>query len=128
MYGCDCRIGCLTGAITRIGKELEGVITQIGSGGIPSLGLSGSIFRVGSGFNGYVSIVCSTNRDAYLSVSTDVLWLTPDMLGEEFDIYSNVNWKIDAKDVDNGGDEPTILSMLDNSTYLYNEYYLKNSI
>ena len=95
MYGCDCHIGCLTGAITRIGKELEGVITQIGSGGIPSLGLSGSISRVGSGFNGYVSIVCSTNRDAYLSVSTDVLWLTPDMLGEEFDIYSNVNWKID---------------------------------
>lgn len=95
MYGCDCHIGCLTGSITRIGKEFEGVVTQIGSGGIPSLGISGSISRVASGFNGYVSMVCSTNRDAYLSVSTDVLWLTPDMLGEEFDIYSNVNWRID---------------------------------
>lgn len=128
MYGCDCHIGCLTGAVTRVCKELEGFVTQIGSGGIPSLGLLGSISRVGSGFNGYISMVCSVSKDAYLEISTDVLWLTPDMLGEEFDIYSNVDWKIDAKDVDNGGDEPTILSMLDNSTYLYNEYYLKNSI
>ena len=95
MYGCDFHIGCLTGMITRVGRELEGSVTKMGSGDVPSLGLSGSIFRVGGGLSGYVSMVCSTNRDAYLSVSTDVLWLTPDMLGEEFDIYSNVNWRID---------------------------------
>ena len=40
-------------------------------------------------------LVCSVNKDAYLRVSTDVLLLTPDMLSEEFDIYSNVVWKID---------------------------------
>lgn len=81
--------------ITRVGRELEGSVTKIGSGGMPSLGLSGSIFRVGGGLSGYVSMVCSVNKDAYLEVSTDVLWLTPDMLGEEFEIYSNVTWKID---------------------------------
>ena len=41
------------------------------------------------------SVICTTNTSSYLRVSTDVLWLTPDMLGEEFDIYSNVNWRID---------------------------------
>lgn len=41
-------------------------------------------------------VVCSSNYpSAYLQVSTDTLWLTPDMLSEEFDIYSNVVWKID---------------------------------
>ena len=81
MYGCDCHIGCLSGTITRVGgieQELSGVVT-----------------RIGKGLNGYVSMVCSTNRDAYLNLSTDVLWLTPDMIGEEFEIYSNVSWRID---------------------------------
>lgn len=41
-------------------------------------------------------VVCSSNHpSAYLQVSTDTLWLTPDMLSEEFDIYSNVSWRID---------------------------------
>lgn len=41
------------------------------------------------------SVICTNNTSSYLRVSTDVLWLTPDMLGGEFDIYSNVVWKID---------------------------------
>ena len=41
------------------------------------------------------SVICTNNTSSYLRVSTDVLWLTPDMLGEEFDIYSNVSWRID---------------------------------
>ena len=81
MYECDCHIGCLTGAVTRVG----GIEQE----------LSGAVTRFGKGLSGYVSMVCSVSKDAYLEVSTDVLWLTPDMLGEEFDIYSNVNWKID---------------------------------
>lgn len=66
MYGCKCHIGCL----------------------------SGEAARVGEGLRGCVSMVCSVSKDAYLRVSTEVLWLTPDMLGEYFDIYSNVDWKI----------------------------------
>lgn len=93
MYGCDCHIGCLTGKITRVGDGehhlLSGVISRIGGG------LLGGVASLSNGLSGYVSMVCSVSKDAYLEVSTDVLWLTPDMLGEEFDIYSNVSWKID---------------------------------
>lgn len=41
------------------------------------------------------SVICTINTSSYLHVSTDTLWLTPDMLSEEFDIYSNVSWRID---------------------------------
>ena len=84
MYGCNCHIGCLSGRITRVGSD-----------GGENFGLSGRITRVGSDITGYVSLVCSVNKDAYLRVSTDVVWLTPEMLSEEFDIYSNVVWRID---------------------------------
>ena len=101
MYGCDCHIGCLSGSITRVGSDgdknfgLSGSVTRVGSAREETFGLSGCISRVGSDITGYVSLICSVNKDAYLRVSTDVVWLTPDMLSEEFDIYSNVVWKID---------------------------------
>ena len=101
MYGCNCHIGCLSGSITRVGSDggenfgLSGSVTRVGSAREETFGLSGGISRVGSDITGYVSLVCSVNKDAYLRVSTDVVWLTPDMLSEEFDIYSNVVWKID---------------------------------
>lgn len=41
------------------------------------------------------SVICTINSSFYLNVSTDTLWLTPDMIAEEFDIYSNVDWRID---------------------------------
>ena len=78
MYGCDCHIGCLSGEVKRIGSELNGFVT-----------------RAYSELTGNVNCVCTLNKDAYLRVSTEVLWLTPDMLGEDFDIYSNVDWRID---------------------------------
>lgn len=86
--GCDIK-GCLSGEITRVGQRLSGEVRRIGGG------LTGEVRKVGGELTGYISLVCTANRDAYLRVSTDVLWLTPDMLGEEFDVYSNVNWKID---------------------------------
>lgn len=81
--------GCLSGEVTRVGRGLSGEVRRIGQS------LTGEVRKVGGELTGYISLVCTTNRDAYLNVSTDVLWLTPDMLGEEFDIYSNVNWSID---------------------------------
>ena len=41
------------------------------------------------------SLVCSVGGGTYLRVSPDYVWLTPDMLSGEFDIFSNVSWKID---------------------------------
>lgn len=111
MYRCNCGIGCLTGSVTRVGeeligsatradKELLGSITRIGfglSGSITRIGreLSGVVSRNGDGLRGSVSLVCSIGKDAYLRVNPDVVWLTQDMLSGEFDIYSNVVWKID---------------------------------
>ena len=40
-------------------------------------------------------LVCSVGGVSYLRVVPDVVWLTPDMLSRDFDIYSNVVWKID---------------------------------
>lgn len=41
------------------------------------------------------SIVCSVNTTGkYLNVAPTVVWLTPDMLSGEFNIYSNTEWVI----------------------------------
>lgn len=41
------------------------------------------------------SLVCGINTtDKYLNVAPTVVWLTPDMLSGEFNIYSNVEWVI----------------------------------
>ena len=82
-------LGCLQGSIDRVGFGLSGDMSRIGSG------LQGSIDRVGDSLTGYISLVCTVSRDAYLSVSTDVVWLDADVLGENFEILSNVKWKID---------------------------------
>lgn len=82
-------IGCLSGTLTRVGVGLKGEVQRIGNS------LSGTLTRVGEGLKGYVSVLCTSNRDSYLVISKDTLWLTPDMIAEQFDIYSNVNWKIE---------------------------------
>ena len=84
MYGCDRHIGCLSGSVTRVGSDGNGF-----------MGLSGSVTRVGDGLRGYASLVCSVNKDAYLRTSTDVVWLSPDMIAEVFEIYSNAAWRIE---------------------------------
>ena len=89
MYGCDCNINCLSGSVTRVGNCLSGSVTRVGNC------LSGSVTRVGNCLSGNISLVCTTNRNSYLRVSPDVVWLTPDMLSGEFEIYSNVVWRID---------------------------------
>lgn len=88
MYGCDCHIGCLSGSVTRIGSELVGSASRVGQE------LLGSVDRLGYGLKGHVSMVCSLNKDSYLRVAPDVVWLTSDMISGEFDIYSNVDWTI----------------------------------
>lgn len=89
MYRCKGHIGCLTGTVTRVGDDLKGFVARACGE------LSGSVSRIGKGLEGSVTFVCTTNRDAYLRVTPDVIWLTPDMISGEFDIYSNVAWRID---------------------------------
>ena len=69
MYECDCHIGCLSGRITRVGSDggenfgLSGSVTRVGSAREETFGLSGGISRVGSDITGYVSLVCSVNKE-----------------------------------------------------------------
>ena len=41
------------------------------------------------------SILCSAHNKRHLYVIPNIIWLTPDTMGEEFNIYSNVVWKIE---------------------------------
>lgn len=41
------------------------------------------------------SVLCNANNKRYLYVIPNIVWLTPDTIGEEFNIYSNVVWKIE---------------------------------
>lgn len=47
-----------------------------------------------SSLNTYCYRVCTTHSE-YLTVTPNIVWLTPDMLNGEFDIHSNVSWRID---------------------------------
>lgn len=89
MRGGSKQVGCLSGNLTRIGEGLTGEMLRLGEG------LSGSLKRKGKRLTGYISMVCTSNRSAYLMVSKDTLWLTPDMIAEQFEIISNVTWEID---------------------------------
>lgn len=65
------------------------------------------------------SLVCDVNSEFYLYVEPDVIWLTPDMVSEEFDIRSNVRWVIKVS-------EPIAISVLHNDTLVTNETLLVN--
>ena len=45
--------------------------------------------------NVYCYKVCSNTQRGYLNVAPNIVWLTPDTISGEFDIYSNVVWRID---------------------------------
>ena len=89
MYWGDNSIGCLNVTTELINKGILAETSRIGSG------LRASSGRIGKGIQVACSVICSVNKDAYLRVSPDVVWLTPDMVSGEFDIYSNVIWRID---------------------------------
>ena len=79
----------------RIGSGIFASCTRVDEDMTPSKGIIADAYRIGNGLKVTCGIVCGLNKDSYLETSTDVLWLTSDMLGEEFDIYSNVVWKIE---------------------------------
>lgn len=65
------------------------------SASVLNLPLNVSVIDVTPRLKVHGSIVCSVGGGTYLRVSPDYVWLTPDMLSGEFDIYSNLNWNID---------------------------------
>lgn len=81
-------IGCVSIEVYPIGKPLDIECYRLGD--IAEL----SVYPIGKPLTIECFRVCSINNDAYLRTSTDVVWLTPDMIAEQFDIYSNVVWNI----------------------------------
>ena len=94
MYGCNHSVGCLAVSAWRVGGELSVTATRADFAEEKG-GLVLSAWRVGEVLKVSASLTCSVNKEAYLRLSTDTLWLTPDIIAEQFDIYSNVVWKID---------------------------------
>lgn len=87
MHGCD-HLKCLNVSVSRVGGDLTITTNRLVSDIQVDVKPMSRLFVS-------ASVICSVNKDSYLRVSTDVVWLTPDMLSGEFDIYSNVVWKID---------------------------------
>ena len=88
MHRCSNHISCLSVNCKRISKDLDVIALRIGV--IPDV----RCHQINKGLKVTCSLVCTVNRNAYLRVNPDYVWLTPDMLSGEFDIFSNVNWNI----------------------------------
>lgn len=114
----DGRNGCLTVRAERVGKGITASAMRIGDG------IRAEAFGLGEHLNVSCSLVCSIPNIRYLYAVPDVVWLSPDDLaGAEFDIYSNVVWKIDVVDVE--PEEPALL-YLNNETMITNDTFFKN--
>lgn len=109
MHGCD-TIRCLSVSVNRIGgglsvnstrltdalvvsafkisESIEAVANRIGDD------LSASAYRLGEKLRVTCSLVCTVEKNFYLDVVPDYVWLSPDMLSGEFDIISNTRWEI----------------------------------
>lgn len=104
-------IGCLQVEIHPIGQSIDALCNRIGESiNVSCLAIGNHIDvtckRIGDNINVKCSPIgkvlnvvcapiCAVNKVFYLRVDPDYVWLTPDMLSGEFDIYSNVSWRID---------------------------------
>lgn len=109
MYGCNNILGCLNVTAIKSNDSLNANISLLNgleaSCNIASKNINVAVnkcsgdfiskaFKVGEDIKVSCSVVCSVSNDFYLDVSNDIVWLTPEMIEGEFDIYSNVIWKI----------------------------------
>lgn len=82
-------MSCLSLSVINLGNKIN-IVTSKANSSIAIM-----VNRVNQSLTITCSLVCLVNRGAYLRVKPDYVWLTPDMLSNEFDIYSNVGWEID---------------------------------
>ena len=82
-------MGCLSVNIRDEGQHLNVGVKMVN----PLLAVDSRLLN--APLNASCSLICDVNSEFYLYVETDVIWLTPDMVSEEFDIRSNASWKIE---------------------------------
>lgn len=96
---CSSTNSCLNVNASRCNDDLSVACNRVNEGlhvntHRISKGLKLETIKIGSELKVCCGIVCDLSKDFYLRVSPDVVWLTPDMISGEFDIYSNVIWEI----------------------------------
>ena len=68
-----------------------------------------------------ISFICAVNKDRYLKVTPDIIWLTPDNnFSEDVEVHANVNWTITV------GDEAEEIQLIANDTFIANDTYITN--
>lgn len=82
-------MGCLSVNIRDEGQHLNVGIKMVN----PLLAVESRLLNAPLSVS--CSLICDVNSEFYLYVEPDVIWLTPDMVSEEFDIRSNASWKIE---------------------------------
>lgn len=82
-------MGCLDVSVSRISSGFGMCTSRVGSP------LLLRVLRSGESMVVSCSMLCAVNtQESYLRVNPDVVWLTPEQLSKNFDIYSNVWWEI----------------------------------
>ena len=110
MYGCNNHVGCLSVSANRIGDGLNVNSSRLTDALVISASkisesikaaanrigddLSASAYKLGEKLRVTCSLVCTVEKNFYLDVVPDYVWLSPDMLSGEFDIISNTRWEI----------------------------------
>ena len=72
----------------KISETIKAAANRVGND------LSASAYRLGEKLKVTCSIVCTVEKNFYLDVVPNYVWLSPDMLSGEFDIISNTRWEI----------------------------------
>lgn len=82
-------MGCITANIWKENEQLKANITMA------KRELNANVAMVGGRLNAWIGLICETNKDVYLYVEPDVIWLTPDTMGADFNVRSNTRWRIE---------------------------------
>lgn len=81
--------GCLSVKVTQIRDPIVARIEDVGEN------IECKVADAAEHLQVCCSLVCGVNTtDKYLNVAPTAVWLTPDMLSGEFNIYSNTDWVI----------------------------------
>lgn len=121
MHRCSDSLGCLNVSVCRLGESLLVKAFRIGRDS-PSERLSAFAKRIGCGLIASAGLVCTSKDYSYLYVIPDYVWLTPDTIAGEFDIYSNVSWVINLPPIDDD-----VITMVYNGMMITNSTMIKDA-
>lgn len=81
--------GCIVTNVTLVKTDMRVTVEKDTNNLKPTIKFLNNLLHI------TCSLVCSANKNQYLMVDPTFVWITPETLSGEFNIYSNVFWKID---------------------------------